>query len=52
MYFTICHFQTLLDEKEGLFCVIFVYFDQNHLKSSKMGTISKYIRSWMKIMLA
>ena len=52
MYFTICHFQTLLDEKEGLFCVIFVYFDPNHLKSSKMGTISQYIRFLMKIMLA
>ena len=51
-HFTICHFQTLLDEKEGLFCVIFIYFDLNHLKSSKMGTISQYIRSLMKIMLA
>ena len=43
MYFTICHFQTLLDKKKGLFCVIFVYFDPNHLKSVILGTISPEI---------
>ena len=36
MYFTICHFQTLLDEKEGLFCVIFVYFDPKNLDAGQL----------------
>ena len=48
MHFTICHFQTLLDEKEGLFCVIFVYLDPDHLKSIILGTISTCIRSLIK----